>query len=250
VAARFLPLYGPLPADTDYVSKDRVDESANPLTIDDTTTIPVPTLQVKVTVRGAQMADPELTSVLQLFRRAANMLARLEDALVFRGKPANATEGLLDTARRKVDVQATGDSLVTRVSESIGDLEGVGHFGPFAVVLGKDLFKDVQTPNASSLVLPHDRIIPFLEGGPLLRSTLLPDDQGIVVALGGSPVELVVATDMSLNFLQVTTHPMFVFRVYEKVVLRIKEPRAIMRLERASQAVRTRSRAPASTQTP
>jgi uncharacterized linocin/CFP29 family protein len=52
-----------------------------------------------------------------------------------------------------------------------------------------------------------------------------------VVALGGSPVELVVATDMSLNFLQVTTAPMFVFRVFEKVVLRIKEPDAIVRLE-------------------
>ena len=31
------------------------------------------------------MADPELTSVLALFRRAANVLARLEDAVVFRG---------------------------------------------------------------------------------------------------------------------------------------------------------------------
>jgi len=32
---------------------------------------------------------------------------------------------------------------------------------------------------------------------------------------------------VSLNFLQVTTDPMFVFRVFEKVVLRIKEPDAI-----------------------
>ena len=29
-----------------------------------------------------------MTSVLQLFRRAANVLARLEDALVFAGQPA------------------------------------------------------------------------------------------------------------------------------------------------------------------
>ena len=36
-------------------------------------------------VRGAQMADPELRSVLALFRRAANVLARLEDAVVFQG---------------------------------------------------------------------------------------------------------------------------------------------------------------------
>ena len=36
-------------------------------------------------VRSAQMADPELASVLALFRRAANVIARLEDAVVFRG---------------------------------------------------------------------------------------------------------------------------------------------------------------------
>ena len=36
-----------------------------------------------------------------------------------------------------------------------------------------------------------------------------------------------VATDVSLNFLQVTDEPQFVFRVYEKIVLRIKEERAV-----------------------
>ena len=53
----------------------------------------------------------------------------------------------------------------------------------------------------------------------------------MVVALGGAPVDLVVATDMSLNFLAVTLDPMFVFRVFEKIVLRIKQPGAIRGLE-------------------
>jgi uncharacterized linocin/CFP29 family protein len=257
VAATFLPLYGPLPADTDYVPKDLITEPApgarnpGPLSIEDTTTIKVPTLQVRVYVRGAQMADPELTSVLALFRRAANVLARLEDAVVFGGQaranagPATAaalppiweilggdqSRGLLKEEDPGTDVGVTGDTLVEGVSEAIGELEKNGHFGPFAMVLGQKLFATAQKPNKDSLVLPQDRIIPFLEGGSLLRSTLLPGDRGVVVALGGSPVELVVATDMSLNFLQVTPDPMFVFRVYEKVVLRIKETTAIRRLQ-------------------
>ena len=53
--------------------------------IQDRDVIQLATLQVKVRVRGAQMADPEMTSALALFRRAANVLARLEDAVVFRG---------------------------------------------------------------------------------------------------------------------------------------------------------------------
>jgi uncharacterized linocin/CFP29 family protein len=82
--------------------------------------------------------------------------------------------------------------------------------------------------------LPQDRILPFLGGGPLLRSSTLnvaPGVRsGVVVALGGEPVELVIATDVCVQFLQVTTDPNFVFRVCEKMALRIKEPEAIIRL--------------------
>jgi len=97
-------------------------------------------------------------------------------------------------------------------------------------VLDQKFFLIAQTPDEDSLVLPQDRIIPFLGGGSLLRSSTLPENRGVVVALGGAAVELVVATDMSVQFLQVTTDPMFVFRVFEKMALRIKEREAIMAL--------------------
>ncbi len=270
VAATFLPLHGPLPPDTDFVPKDVISyvseegQRARRMAIDDRTTVQLPTLQVKVFLRAAQMADPELTSVLQLFRRAANVLARLEDLVIFRGQPdpdrpepdktfsdllpaiweirgGQRSRGLLaprpqDGPHRAVPATAghdLGERLVGEVSESIGALESKGHFGPFAVVLDQQFFTAVQTPNKGSLVLPQDRIIPFLGGGSLLRSSTLPDRSGVVVALGGAPVELVVATDVSLGFLQITTEPMFVFRVYEKIVLRIKEPEAIVALTQA-----------------
>ena len=95
------------------------------------------------------------------------------------------------------------------------------------MVLGQGLFLVAQTPDLGSLVLPQDRIIPFLGGGPLLRSSTLDAFRGysgVVVALGGAPVELVVATDMCLQFLQVTAEPAFIFRVSEKIALRIREP--------------------------
>lgn len=258
VAAGFLPLVGPLPASADYVPNDTIsytdDTGAAKLQIEDKTTIQLATLQVRVFLRGAQMADPDMDSALQLFRRAANVLARLEDSVVFTGLagasklPWNAppvaqvlggemTKGLLqanDDRSNDVDPNGAGDSkermgnrLVTAVSACISDLEAAGHFGPFAVVFGHDFFTAVQSPDASSLVLPQDRIIPFLGGGPLVRSSTLPEQSGVVVALGAAPVELVVATDVSLNFLQVTPDPQFVFRVYEKLVLRIKEAAAI-----------------------
>jgi uncharacterized linocin/CFP29 family protein len=269
VAASFLPLSGPLPPDTDFVRKETIHDD-RPLRIDDRNTIQLATLLVKVRVRTAQMSDPEMKSVLALFRRAANVLSRLEDAVIFNGleeriqrvpphehdhfQPAGGVEELADIWElhggqvtlglwepvpepdlywQWVRVSAEGGALVQAVSDAIGRLEAHGHFGPFATVLGQQLFLIAQTPNEKSLVLPQDRIIPFLGGGPLLRSSTLHDLDGrvgVVVALGGSPVELVVAKDLSVQFLQVTQEPSFLFRVREKIALRIKQTGAIVRL--------------------
>ena len=269
VAATFLPLVGPLPPDADFVRRGNITypvSVAPPPTrqvaINDTATMLLATLQVKVFIRGAEMSDPEMTSALALLRRAANVLARLEDAIVLTGLPVNpapppaflappgaaglpliweifngeVTQGIFGPPPPPGSVQIPipvgvpppplGDLLVVAISDAIGQLEGNGQFGPFAVVLGHNFFTAVQTP-AVGLVLPQDRIIPFLGGGPLLRSSTLPPDAGVVVALGGAPIELVIATDVSLAFLQVSEEPRFVFRVFEKMRLRIKQPEAI-----------------------
>jgi uncharacterized linocin/CFP29 family protein len=272
VAATFLPLVGPLPGDTDFVRQELIwYPGVRPnIGINDRDVIQLATLQVPVPVRGAQMADSEMTSVLALFRRAANVLARLEDAVVFRGLvPDPAIPGQFAppvavgppvpprvweiTGGQVIDGLWTWTApwpirwvyvpwlprrgrdtrLVGGIAEAIGRLEAGGHFGPFAVVLDQRLFLVAETPSPA-LVLPQDRIIPFLGGGPLLRSSTLDVAVnalfGVVVALGGAPVELVVATDVCLQFMQLTTDPVFVFRVCEKMALRIKEPEAIMQL--------------------
>jgi uncharacterized linocin/CFP29 family protein len=266
VAAAFLPLIGPLPGDTDFVRRELISYPAlpaalqpppNQMFIDDRSTWQLATLQVKVRVRGAQMADPDLTSVQAMFRRAANVLARLEDAVVFAGLsqpgglgnpivptagapgPGQIWEitggevmrGLLDPANVPVlmwPLPPPSNLLVRAVSLAIGHLEGNGRFGPFALVLDNYLFAIAQTPDPATPVLPQDRIIPFLGGGSLLRSSTLPPFTGVMVALGGTPVELIIATDAHLEFLQVTSEPAFLFRVCEKLVLRIKEPAAIV----------------------
>jgi uncharacterized linocin/CFP29 family protein len=270
VAATFLPLDGPLPGDTDFVRRDRMSIISSvvhdELTIEDQDTIRLATLQINVSLRGAQMADPDMSSALQIFRRAANVIARLEDAIVFRGQsnrdagPQAGTDGLPRIWQVRggqhlrglwkddlppcpgiiaqdescwVNIANPKTDMVAGVSTAISVLEGKGHFGPFALVLGDDFFLQVQSPNSASLVLPQDRIIPFLGGGPLRRSSTLKPESGVIVALGGAPVELVVATDLSLCFLQVTTDPHFVFRLYEKIVLRIKQAGAIVTLATA-----------------
>ncbi|HEX3770565.1 MAG TPA: hypothetical protein VHV30_06870, partial [Polyangiaceae bacterium] len=84
-----------------------------------------------------------------------------------------------------------------------------------------------------NLVLPRDRVLPFL-GGPLLRSSAIHPIYGVIVALSGSPIEVVVATDVSVRYLQTSLEPRFVFRVSERIALRIKDDAAIGILRRTS----------------
>ena len=67
VAATFLPLFGPLPADTDFIRRGDINYQphtppppAQHIVIDDETTMRLATVQVKVDVRAAQMADSDL----------------------------------------------------------------------------------------------------------------------------------------------------------------------------------------------
>jgi uncharacterized linocin/CFP29 family protein len=266
VASSFLPLYGPLPADQVTVSSmrmksgDELDrpargEAAHRLDVDERTTIPLTTISADVYLRTYEAADPEMTAALAMIGRAANVLGRLEDSIVFRGqdtdgqprlplvqpeiyqvRSGDASHGLLgDPDAVKLDVKAEkavdadaklSAPLVRATVEAIKELEGNGHSGPFAMVLGTDLYLAANTPNSNSMVLPSDRILPFLDG-PLLRSSTIPDKNGVLVALGGDPIDLVVAHDLELKFVQMTLEPRYILRLSERFTLRVKQPGAV-----------------------
>jgi uncharacterized linocin/CFP29 family protein len=122
-----------------------------------------------------------------------------------------------------------GDNLVSGVVAAIDLLEANGQYGPFGCVLGHALYQAAHDPT-HFLVLPRDRFIPFLDGGSLFRSSTLPADEGVIVATAGSPIDLVVATDVHVSYLQRTTEPRYVLRVSERLALRIKQAEAIAHL--------------------
>lgn len=262
VAAQMLPMVGPEDPTTVAVPSFSLTTRAAPpvrLEVDSDPTLFLSTIAVNVYVRSREAADPNLTAALGMFRRAANYIARVEDALVFNGRgpglaPAfglaaaianvctvtgNGTpQGLFvgpAGGRTLIPVAAIpaanpgpfpqGDQVVTAIIRSINALDGRGQLGPYACALSPELFEAVCTPN-NNLVLPRDRVLPFLQG-PLLRSSAILPYYGVVVALSANPVELVVARDIHVRFLQTSEEPCLVFRVSERVALRIKEDAAI-----------------------
>jgi hypothetical protein len=171
VAGNLLPLYGPLGPAASYVSKEvlidpsRKDDrggDGSGFTVEDADTIRLATLQTKVYLRDDQVAGPELSSALMAFRRAANVLARLEDSIIFNGQagtnrgpkpPAGEkaprpilgevlggqeSDGLYEAAKKAAtrhapsDSGALGEALVSFISGAVGDLEARYHLGPFA----------------------------------------------------------------------------------------------------------------------
>jgi uncharacterized linocin/CFP29 family protein len=190
-----------------------------------------------------------------MFRRAADIVARVEDALIFNGQPATGEgpatapvglpaiyrvsgggchPGLLESAATEVKVgrkgaAVTGPEVFEAVVEGVTKLERAGHYGPFALVLGDRMFQAVNTPIPQSMVLPRDSILPYLNG-PLLRSSVIEDTAGVMISLTGEPVEIVVPKDISVRYLQTTMDARHVFRVSQRFVLRVKDASAIVRM--------------------
>ena len=92
VAASFLPLYGPLPGDATTVPMDLLSQprTRRPRNLGGQRLRRAPPSDrgVNVFVKNHMLADPELAAASIMFKRAANIIARVEDAIIFRGRHA------------------------------------------------------------------------------------------------------------------------------------------------------------------
>jgi len=251
VASAFLPMYGPLPGNAETVRNEqlRQDDTSTPPTIRldgdyPEVNLKLVNLTAKVELSSEQIADETLSNALLVFRRAASILAQEEDRIVFEGlrqRPqaedskfvandrVEPLPGLADLPKRQLfsgldrdGGKSIGQAVVSAIVDATQSLEDNFNPGPFACVLGSDLFTEVHDPS-QSLVLPADRIAPLLKGGPLLRSTSMNPKVGVVVSLAGNAVDLVVGTPPTVQFLQRTDKAKFLFRVYERFTLRIRD---------------------------
>jgi uncharacterized linocin/CFP29 family protein len=124
---------------------------------------------------------------------------------------------------------AGGPATVTAVVNAITQLETAGYGPPYACVLGNDLYRDAHTPN-NNLVLPRQPITSMLEGGPLLRSSVIPSAWGAVISHESGQVEQVLASDICVKFLQVSEEPRLVFRVSQRLALRVRDWGAVVNI--------------------
>lgn len=133
-----------------------------------------------------------------------------------------------------------GENTFGAVSKGYSILQKT-HYGRDALVLPTNAFADTWAPLKTTLIMPADRI-KGLVADRFYSTSTLPNDfikpidtpttpQGLLIALDGNTMDLVMGLDSTTDFMQVTPEGLYRFRVIERFALRLKDPNAVVKLE-------------------
>ena len=270
VVSKVLVPQGPLPDVVNVPSdivKSVSDGDIQQLTVEEgrTTGITEPQVQILLTPKQVQ-SEEELRSGLTLSIRAANLLSQAQDLLLCQGPNAlrfeplrsrlvqlrNGTpeQGLVSATDEVIEIEPVsrgpkryGEGTFEKVALAFGRLQARGFPEPYALLLPSYAYGDAFAPLASTLVTPADRIRALATAGFYTTAGLPPDAPddpangadpeapatGLMLAVGGDTMDLVTAVPPKCAFIQEDGRGL-VFRIYERFALRIKEPRAIIKL--------------------
>ena len=132
------------------------------------------------------------------------------------------------------------------IIDAINSLENKGYVAPYVCVFGRKPFQEAFTPINNSTVLPRDRIEPLI-GRELLHASGIDippyesgrymdlkkeewPKRGVLLSMANEPIDLAVAAEATLEFRQVDLGGKYVFSVFERFALRIKDAQAIVPL--------------------
>jgi len=230
------------------VPADRIDLAS--MTVDPAAVLPVVELSLGFGLTQQQVDDEAVGGAgLTLATRAANLVAQVEDILIFQGDipdlrgplarvqvRGNSGVGLLASAPTEIDVMPVpgppityGEHTFNAVVEAIALLREEGQAGPYALALNPAVFADTFAPISGTTVLPADQIRPLVTRG-FVDTGALPAGRGLVASLGGNTLDLVMSVEPMSTFVQVDDAGFYQFRVFERWALRIKDPGALVRL--------------------
>jgi len=144
--------------------------------------------------------------------------------------------------------QLNNDGLMKAIVGAINSLEENGYVAPYVCVFGRRPFEEAFTPIKKSTVLPRDRIEPLI-GRELLHASgidVLPQSfklydpklkrrrwrsRGVLLSMADEPIDLALAAEATPEFRQVDLGGKYVFSVFERFALRIKDAKAIVPLQ-------------------
>ena len=163
---------------------------------------------------------------------AAAACAQAEDHLIFDGDSTLLLPGLGNAAGRQTlpmrdwgaGGQAFGD-----VVDGVRALTDQGFTGPYALAVSPRLYAQLNRVFDTTGVLELEQVEKLARRG-VYSSSVLPDPAAVLVDSSAQNLDLAVAVDLSVAFVE-STNLNYRFRVLESLVLRIHRPGAICTFE-------------------
>jgi len=138
--------------------------------------------------------------------------------------------GALPFLQVAAPTSAKPDDLVDKVAAGIAELMNAQHYGPYALFLPAKRFAYASTPLSGTMVTPGDRITPLVTGG-FHGTGCLPDDDGLLISLGGEPTTIYLGIDATTAFTQIEPKGIYRFRVFERFQVVERDSAAFLRLK-------------------
>jgi uncharacterized linocin/CFP29 family protein len=153
---------------------------------------------------------------------------------------ARAAQRVRDPARAP---RVRNKVLMSSVVDAISSLEKSGYAAPYVCVFGRRPFDAAHRPVRNGSTLPRDRLEPLI-GRELLHASAIDirprrfkgysppkpkvwQSRGVLLSLAGDAVDLAIAAEAAPEFRQVDAQGRYVFSVFERFALRIKDLNAI-----------------------
>lgn len=252
VGRRFLPLCGPLGAGVQTVPVDAYawskgcihysgvapcsheecacEAGCEPIAMTERRYLNLPVLHKDFVLSWRDIATArQMGTPLELFAAggAAAAVAVAEDDFIFHGSEAHGFPGLLTAAGTTVRLTDWGkaESAFRNVAVAREALVNKGFYGPYALVLSPDLFAAVQriVPNTGRL---EAHFLADLATVGVFQSPAMGTRSALLIAVGPENLDLAVAQDLVTAYLGPVGMD-HAFRVFESLVLRVKQPGAI-----------------------
>ena len=247
VGRRFLPIYGPLGAGIQGIPLDKLnfdEETCTDLLGDqepvqakaqNRTLAAVPMLYKDFLISWRDVETEKQTGVpvdLSAAAAAANALSKKEDDMIFNGCPEFGYPGLLNAeGRQKVSRSnwSEGDNPFLDVAAGVEKLTSEGIFEPYTLIVGTDLYLQMQRLQEGTGVLLIDRIRELV-GGKVYQSPVIGKGKAVLVACSSHYMDLAIGQDIITGYIgpEKMNHT---FRVFETALFRLKRDKAVVTFE-------------------
>lgn len=228
LAHKVIPESEPSPSPTDrtvardkYVyggglANDTVDETHDPLS----------EVSMLFSLTKLQAEDADLANARIKVRRAAQQLALSHDGAVFRTAIRDHIDANLGNPgfQGLVDIAAPiADGVVAASADAVARLDGQGYRSGYVLIAGQAIYTQLYTRAPGQADLPVKAVSGILEGGPVHRSSVLPDNEAIVLSISGAEIDRAVGVKPTLELLRIVNNQDRELRLYERFLTRFRQ---------------------------